>query len=343
MRVLIIGGTHFIGPAVVAELQRSMHEITVYHRGQHEPHLPSDVRHVHSPAAGIPVLHFPPDLSEPRPEVVLHMFPVGDDDARAVMAHFDGVARRIVALSSGDVYRAYGRLLGAEPGPPELVPLNEEARLRTKLFPYRQAAGGPSEWTFHYEKLLVERAVLGTRSLPGTVLRLPAVYGPGDPYRRFRPFIKRMQDRRPAILLEETQAVWRWTHGYVKDVARAIALAVNDDRAAGKIYNVGEAETPMVSERVRRIGTVAGWTGSVVPIEADRLPAHLRAPYQPDQDLVVDSRKIREELGYQELHSPDEAIRQTVEWELANPPGMGDPGALEYAAEDFALHQGLGT
>src|SRR5215210_4832495 len=179
MRVLIIGGTNFMGPHVVSELRRSGHEITVYHRGHHEPELPPDVRHVHSPAAGIPVLHFPSELSQPPPEVVLHMFPVGEEDARALMARFAGLARRIVAISSGDVYRAYGRLLGTEPGPPEPVPLNEEAALRSSLFPYRHTAAGPMDWTFHYEKILVERVVLGAPSLPGTVLRLPAVYGPG--------------------------------------------------------------------------------------------------------------------------------------------------------------------
>ena len=117
MRVVMIGGTNFIGPHVVATLHRLGHEVTVYHRGHHEPELPAAVRHIHSPLAGIPVLHFPSEISDPAPDVVLHMFPVGEDDARAAMARFAGVARRMVALSSGDVYRAYGRLLGTEPGP----------------------------------------------------------------------------------------------------------------------------------------------------------------------------------------------------------------------------------
>jgi nucleoside-diphosphate-sugar epimerase len=48
-------------------------------------------------------------------------------------------------------------------------------------------------------------------TIKGTVLRLPAVYGPGDPYRRFHPYIKRMLDLRPVILLDSTQYEWRWT------------------------------------------------------------------------------------------------------------------------------------
>lgn len=337
MRVVVIGGTNFIGPHVVATLHRLGHEITVYHRGHHEPELPPAVRHVHSPRAGVPVLHFPSELSNPPPDVVLHMFPVGQDDARAAVARFAGVARRMVALSSGDVYRAYGRLLGTEPGPAEPVPLDENAPLREALYPYRHIADDPADWTFHYEKILAERAVLSHPSLPGTVLRLPAVYGPGDPYRRLRPYIKRMDDRRPAILLESAQAEWRWTHGYVENVAQAIVLAVVDGRAAGNIYNVGEADTPTVAERVRRIGRLAGWKGEIVPIDSERLPPHLRAPYEPRQDLVIDTSRLRDELDFAEVHSTDEGLRRTIEWEHANSPTSGDPGVVEYAAEDAVL------
>lgn len=337
MRVVVIGGTNFIGPHVVATLHRLGHEITVYHRGHHEPELPTGVRHLHSPLAGIPVLHFPPEIVDLAPDVVLHMFPVGEEDARAAMARFAGVARRMVALSSGDVYRAYGRLLGTEPGMAEPVPLDENAPLREALYPYRHLASGPADWTFHYEKILAERSVMSHPTLQGTVLRLPAVYGPGDPYRRLRPYIKRMDDRRPAILLESAQAEWRWTHGYVENVAQAIALAVVDDRAAGRIYNVGEAETPTVADRVRRIGGLAGWKGEIVSVASNKLPPHLRSPYESHQDLVVDTSRLRDELRFTEVHSMDEGLRRTIEWERANPPPVGDPGAAEYAAEDTAL------
>jgi nucleoside-diphosphate-sugar epimerase len=337
MRVLIIGGTNFIGPHVVAALDRLDVEITVYHRGVHEPQLPANVRHVHSGRATLPFLHFPSSLTEPAPDVVLLMFPVGGDDTRAAVARFTGTASRIVALSSGDVYRAYGRLLGSEPGPPEPVPLDEDAALRERFFPYRGAAAGPSDWTYHYEKILVERAVLSSTALPGTVLRLPAVYGPGDSYHRLRSYIKRMEDGRPAILLEEAQAAWRWSHGYVENVAQAIALAVVDKRAAGRTYNLGEAAVPTLADRIRQMGDLAAWRGTIATLPAERLPAHLRPPYEARQDLVVDTGRLRAELGFSEPVPWEEGVRRTMEWERANPSEAGDPGAAEYAAEDAAL------
>jgi nucleoside-diphosphate-sugar epimerase len=337
MRVLIIGGTNFIGPHVVRALDRRSAEITVYHRGVHEPQLPSTVRHIHSGRATLPYLHFPSELSEPSPDVVLLMFPVGGDDARAAVARFTGVARRLVAISSGDVYRAYGRLLGSEPGPPEPVPLDEDAPLRETLYPYRAGSAGPSDWTFHYEKILAERAVMDNSALPGTVLRLPAVYGPGDPYHRLRPYIKRMEDRRPAILLDEAQASWRWSHGYVENVADAVALAVVDERAAGRIYNIGEDETPTTAERIQQIGQLEEWTGRVVELPAARVPSHLKTPYEPRQDLVVDTRRVRHELGFTEVVSREEGIRRTIAWERTRSPESGDPSPAEYAVEDEVL------
>ena len=337
MRVLVIGGTNFIGPHVIAALDRLGADITVYHRGIHEPPLPPAVRHVHSPRASVPFLHFPSELTAPAPDVALLMFPVGQDDTRAAVARFAGIVKRLVAISSGDVYRASGRLLGSEPGPPEPVPLSEHAALREEFYPYRAVAAGPADWTYHYEKILVERAVLASSAPLGTVLRLPAVYGPGDPYRRFRSYIKRMDDGRPAILLEAAQAAWRWSHGYVEDVAQAIALAVVDGRTAGRVYNLGESNTPTVVERVRLIGQMAGWDGSIVSLAPDRMPPHLRARYEPRQDLVLDVTRFRTELSFTEPLTIEEGLRRTIAWERANPPETGDPGPAEYAAEDAAF------
>src|SRR5262249_23326497 len=161
-------------------------------------------------------------------------------DARGLVEAFRGLAARAVVVSSGDVYRAYGRFLGTEPGPADPVPLAEDAPLREALFPYRASASGPEDLVFDYDKVLVERGAPAGRALPATVLRLPMVHGPGDPQHRLAAYLRRMEAGRRAIPLDEGLAGWRCTRGYVEDVAAAIALAVADQRAAGKVYNVGE-------------------------------------------------------------------------------------------------------
>lgn len=108
MRILIIGGTRFMGPLVVRFLYEQGHEVTVFHRGQNQAAMPEGVRELlgdrHSPAA------FDDRLRELEPDVVLDMIPVTEQDAIAVMRAFTGVARRVVSISSQDVYRAFGRV-----------------------------------------------------------------------------------------------------------------------------------------------------------------------------------------------------------------------------------------
>jgi nucleoside-diphosphate-sugar epimerase len=259
------------------------------------------------------------------------MIPMNEDEARNLIGVFEGISQRVVAVSSQDVYRAYDRVTGRDPGPPDQIPLTEEAPLREKLYPYER------EGVKDYEKILVERVVMGTHGLPGTILRLPVVYGPGDYQHRLFEYVRRMDDGRPAILLGEGMASWRWTHGYVEDVASAIVLAVTCERAAGRVYNVGEADPLSWAEWVREIGLAAGWDGEVVAVPGDRLPEHLDWGLDTEQHWVADTTRIRQELGYREEIPREEALRRTVEWERAHPPRNADPASFDYAAEDAAF------
>ena len=166
------------------------------------------------------------------------------------------------------------------------------------------------------------------------------VYGPGDPLRRFLPVVKRVDDRRPAILFEEKYASWRGPRGYVENVAAAIALAAVDDRAAGRVYNVGETESLTELEWAERIALAAGWSGRFVTLPAEGTPAHLLMPGNTDQHWTIDTTRIREELGYREPVAQGDAICRTIEWERANPTGSS-PHAFDYDAEDAALKKSL--
>ena len=339
MRVLLIGGTGFMGPAVARELVAGGHSVAVYHRGQTEGAVPEGVTHLHGEREALATAL--PALAEFSPDVVIHMILMTEAQAEAFVQTFSGVAPRAVVISSQDVYRAFGRVNGIEPSAPDDAPLTEDSPLRERLYPYRgeqpRAEDDPMRWADSYDKILVERVVMSAPDLPCAVLRLPAVFGPCDRQRRFHRLLKRMDDGRELIALDAAEADWRWTHAYVEDVAHAIALAALDPRSAGRIYNVGEAQTLSQEERAQVVAAAAGWRGRFVRVAAGRLPEPLRMGVDTRQNVIADSSRIRAELGYREVTPRAEAYARMVAWERANPATDDDPAAFDYAAEDAAL------
>jgi nucleoside-diphosphate-sugar epimerase len=284
------------------------HDVTVFHRGEHEIDLPSEVRHIHGSVAEPPSL-----LCDVQADVVIHMWALTEQDARVFLDCLRGAAGRAVVISSGDVYRAYGRLKGVEPGTPDPVPLSEDAPLRESRFPYRGAPGAVED----YDKILVEQAMRGQSELPVTILRFPAVYGPNDSH-RFRPWLLPLFDGTGELKVQDGFARWRWTHAYAEDVAEAVVLAATDPRAAGRTYNVGEQDTPTWLDRLEELGQAVGWKGRIAAVPAQELPADQRSALDFSQDLVTDSRRIRQELGYREVVERGEGYRRTAAWERAS-------------------------
>lgn len=212
---------------------------------------------------------------------------MGEADAAAAAARFSGRVRRFVMLSSGDVYRAYGCFVRLESGSPHHDLLHEDSPLRTVLYPYRKSATSPDSIEHGYDKILAERIVRSSPDLPSTILRLPKVYGPEQ------------NSDLATVYRFRDHPDWRWTHGYVENVAAAVTLAAEHPSASGKVYNVGEEYTPSVAERL-------AW-----------MPPSDMEPDQTDafdfaHDIAYDTSRIRSELGYRELQGEHEAVLQTL-------------------------------
>jgi nucleoside-diphosphate-sugar epimerase len=333
MNILVVGGTGFIGAPLVRRLHEDGHAVAVFHRGETEADLPGDVRRIHGDRDDLAASRSV--LTAVDPEVVVDVVPYTATQARQVVDVLGDTADRLVAVSSSDVYRNYDGWGGKSDHDPDPVPLTVDAPVRERRYPYRGIEDLDFAYAHDYEKLDVEKVVREAESVAATILRLPAVYGSGDAQHRLGPYVRRMADDRPAILLDERQARWRWTHGYVENVAAAIACAATDDRAAGRTYNVGEAHTPPQVERILELGAVAGWEGAVVSMPGGDLPDHLQAPFDWSYELATDTRRLREELGFSNPVSRTDALRATLDWERTHLPATDTSNA--YTAEDAAL------
>ena len=334
MKALIIGGSGFIGKHVSRQLLAAGHELTHFHRGE----TPVD-----SSEAVSEILGDRNDLSQHRqafqklsPDVVIDMIPMNETQARELVETFRGITRYLVVISSADVYRNYELVRGiaeAEPAPGKLT---EDAPVRQNLFPYRSQAEGSTDRLYNYEKILVESVVMSNPDLPCSVLRLPATYGPGDKKHRLFHLLKRMDDGRPAILIERGLANWRWTRGYLENVAAAICAVAGDQKCAGRIYNVGALSGLPESEWINSIAAEVGWQGQIVPVDPKDLPEQMRSNFAWQHHLETDTSLIRKATGLVDPVSFKEGLRRTIEWERENPPEI-KPEDFDYATEDRVL------
>src|SRR5215831_13221920 len=334
MRILAIGGTGFIGRFTLPLLAGMGHDVTAFHRGERTP--PEGIVSIHGDRRDLPA--YRDRLQSPPPDVVIDFLLSNERQADELVELF-GSTSRLIMLSSCDVYRAAGILHGTEPGEPDNTPADEDSPLRTHLHVYPPAVVRQIRTVYpwleeDYDKIPAERAVLGAR---GTVLRLPMVYGPGDPLRRFLPVVKRVDDGRRVIVLDQATADWRGIRGYVEDVAWAIALAATDARTAGRVYNVGDPENFTELEWRSQIAEAAGFLGRFVVVPPPRLPEHLRGHGDLRQHWIVDSNRIRRELGYAERVPRAAALARTIAWERARPPAAIDTAQYDYAGEDSVL------
>lgn len=283
MKILMIGGTRFIGAHVARRLHDAGAAVTALHRGSTvNPILPK-IEHVLDPGAAWPVTHFPEALKRDW-DVVIHMVAMGAADAEAAARFFTGRTGRLVLVSSCDVYRAYGRLTRSEPGDPEPMPLAEDAPLRSAFYPYRGMEGQLGTWAHDYEKVLAEGTLRQANDLNWTILRLPKVYGAED------------NGDLGTVYGFARAPEWRWTHGHVSNVAAAIALAATHSQARNAIFNIGERHTPSMGERLAALPARP---------DAPKLP-----PFDFRQPLVLDTSAIRDRLGFADVVDEAQAMRE---------------------------------
>ncbi|HZS54156.1 MAG TPA: NAD-dependent epimerase/dehydratase family protein [Bryobacteraceae bacterium] len=237
-RILVIGGTQFIGRFLVTELLHRGHEVHILHRKSRHPFS----KRVHNLIADRN------DASAVRKAVGAIRFDAVYDNVydwehgttasqvEATAQIFDGKVGRYVFMSS---VAAYGDGLNHHEGD-ALAPDDHSN-------PYSR------------NKAMSERALFRMHQrtgFPVVTLRPPFVYGPENPYYREAFFWDRFRVNRAVILPSEGHRLMQFV--YVKDLVELAVKAVELRNAAGHAFNTANPRAITQHELLLDLARVAG-------------------------------------------------------------------------------------
>jgi dTDP-glucose 4,6-dehydratase len=152
------------------------------------------------------------------------------------------------------------------------------------------------------------RAYFETYGLPVTITNCSNNYGPRQfPEKVIPLFVTNALDDLPLPLYSSTQNRREWLH--VDDHCRAIEAVLERGRV-GETYNVGSGSEASIEELADRILELTGKPSTLKSIVPDR-PGH-------DRRYLLDSSKLRRELGWEPEWEFGAGLAATVEWYAAH-------------------------
>ncbi len=246
MNCLVIGGTQFIGRAMVAELLKNGHSVTILHR-----------KPTHD--LGRRVKNICADRNDPKA-------------IKTALAgkSFDAVFDNVYDWERGTSATQVEAAARAVQGPLErYIFMSSVAAYGDGLNHHEGDALAPDDAPDLYvrNKATSERALFRLHQrigLPVVTLRPPFIYGPENPLYREAFFWDRLRAGRQIILPGDGRRLMQFV--YVKDLVQAAMRALKESAAIGHAFNVANPRPVSQIELVEALAAAAKTTAKLVRI-----------------------------------------------------------------------------
>jgi 2'-hydroxyisoflavone reductase len=262
MRILVIGGTAFIGKALVTELTKGGHEVAILHRRPQNPfpkkvtNLTADRNDVDSIRQAVGRMKFDAVFD------IAYDWERGTtaQQAEATALFFDGHVSRYIFMSSVAAYgdglnHHEGDALAPDDHPDRYV--RNKAMSERSLFRLHQRTG-----------------------FPVVTIRPPFVYGPGNPFYREAFFWDRLRAGRKIILPSDGHRLMQFV--YVEDLVRLAIRLLDSRNAIGHAFNAANARALTQHEVVNELAKAAGIREpEMVSVPRDRILHMGGSPFGP--------------------------------------------------------------
>ncbi len=285
-RVLVIGGTLFIGRALVRRLLDRGDDVTILHRSTRNP-FRGHTKEVRCDRNDVPAL------------------------ARVLRGGFDIVFDNVYDWERGTTGEQVGDSAAACPASlGKYVFVSSCAAYGSGLDRREDSslAGTDHPDLYCRNKADSERALFSlhrSTGLGAVTLRPPFVYGPHNPFYREAFFWDRLLAGRPILVPGDGGRLMHLVH--VEDLAHCALLAADSPVSAGRAYNVAHRAAIRQDELVRALAAAAGVDADLryVPREAIEAmggsvfaPPYYFAQYFDMPAITLDVSRSREDLGF---------------------------------------------
>lgn len=341
-RALILGGTGMIGQAAARRLLASGWQVDI--TGRNRRHFPGDLER-----AGANFLEVERCESAELAaalgagaDLLVDTICFTANNARALVPLLGSITSTVMISSKAVYVDAQGNHSNSDEPPDYGGPIREDQpTLPPGSMEYNSREGyGPN-------KVAAERVLLET-GRPVTIIRPSKVHGIGAEHPREWIFVKRVLDRRPAILLANRGA------GIDHPTAAANIAALIETVAANpgqRILNSADPDAPSGLEIARIIARQLEYEWDEVLLDGDdgvlgQYPWNARNPVILDTSAAL-------ALGYQPVGTYAETVAPAIDWLVAaargevdgRRPNLDDPHLaplFDYSAEDayLAAHRG---
>lgn len=314
MRVLITGGAGFVGSHLAEALLERGDEVFVL--DDLSTGSIDNIAHL----KGRPTFHYTIDsvTNEPllaemldRCDTVVHLAaavgvkliveaPVRTIETNVhgtevVLKHANKKKKLVLIASTSEVY-----------GKSTIVPFTEDADLVL----------GPTSkhrWAYACSKMIDEFLALAywkERKLPVIIVRLFNTVGPRQTgqYGMVVPsFVRQALTGQPITVFGDGTQSRSFT--YVGDVVRAVVALINEPRAVGEVFNIGNGTEISILDLAARIKAMTGSSSPIVKIPYDQA---YEAGFEDMPRRVPDISKIRALVGYEPTVELDEILTRVI-------------------------------
>ena len=304
MKILVMGGTRFVGRPLVDHLLKAGHALTLFTRGR-QP-LPDGVDHLAGDRSSDEGLN---GLVGHQFDVIVDSSGRSLDDSRRVIERTGAPSHRFVYVSSAGVY-----------ADSELWPLDEDA---------------PTDPASRHAGKAETEAWLRQQGIPFTSFRPTYIVGPGN----YNPieswFFDRIVHGRPVPLPGDGSTITQL--GHVADLAAAMARCIEVDAAANRIYNCTGAKGVTFRGLVAAAARACGRDPGSVEIRSFD-PAGLDKKARKAFPLrlahfLTDIQRVRRELAWEPAYDLEATLADSFQNDYSQKPS----GQPDFSADGALL------